>query len=71
MKIKLFGKKIDPACIYCRYGKRNGEAEKVFCSKKGIVDIYFKCRKFDYDPLKRVPKKAELANDLSAEDFSL
>ena len=71
MKFRLFGSKIEPACMYCRFGKRNGEAEKVFCSKKGIVDIFHSCRKFDYDPLKRVPKRAEITSDLSADDFSL
>jgi len=71
MKIRLFGSKIEPACMYCKYGKRNGDAEKVFCTKKGIVDIFHSCRKFSYDPLKRVPKKAILSNDLTADDFSL
>lgn len=71
MKIKLFNKKIEPSCVYCRFGKRNGESEKVFCEKKGIVDAFYSCRKFQYDPLKRIPKKINFATDLSKEDFEL
>ncbi len=71
MKVKLFSKKIEPACMYCRFGKRNGDSEKVFCEKKGIVDAFNSCRKFDYDPLRRVPRKVNYSSDLSKEDFEL
>jgi len=71
MKIKLFGKKAEPACMYCKFGKRNGEAERVFCQKKGIVNAYNSCKKFEYDPLKRIPKKAVFSVDLSQEDFEI
>ena len=71
MKIKLFGNKIEPACCYCRHGRRNGESEKVFCQKKGIVDSYGSCRKYRYDPLKRIPKKAKIDLDFSAKDFEI
>ena len=71
MKIKLFNKKIEPSCTYCRFGKRNGDSEKVFCEKRGIVEAFSSCRKFDYDPLKLIPKKVEFASDLSKEDFEI
>ena len=71
MKVKLFNSKIEPACMYCRFGKRNGDSERVFCEKKGIVDAFSSCRKYDYDPLKRVPKKVDFASDLSKEDFEI
>lgn len=71
MRIKLFGNKAEPACMYCKFGKRNGEADKVFCQKKGIVSAIFSCRKYEYDPLKRVPNKAELHSDLTKEDFDI
>lgn len=71
MKIKLFGKKIEPACLYCRFGRINGEGDRVFCSKKGIVDAIGSCRAFDYDPIKRVPKKVKLSSDLSEKDFEI
>ena len=71
MKIKLFGNKIEPACIHCRFGRVNYEGDTVFCSKKGIVSALSSCRKFNYDPLKRVPKKAVLTNDLTEKDFEI
>ncbi|MEE1280127.1 MAG: hypothetical protein UHH95_04775 [Oscillospiraceae bacterium] len=71
MKIKLFGKKVEPACLYCRHGRANGEGDRVFCSKKGIVSAVNSCRRFDYDPLKRVPKKAVLSTDLTEKDFEI
>lgn len=71
MKIKLFGKKIEPACLYCRHGRANAEGDRVFCSKKGIVDAVGSCRAFDYDPIKRVPNKIKLENDLSEKDFEI
>ena len=71
MKIKLFGKKMEPACIYCRFGRVNGEGDRVFCSKKGIVDALGSCRAFDYDPIKRIPKKIKLENDLTEKDFEI
>ncbi len=71
MKLKLFGRNIEPACIYCIHGKTSGEGEKVFCAKKGIVSAGDSCRKFDYDPLKRVPKKPILSTDLTEKDFEL
>jgi hypothetical protein len=32
--------------------------DQVLCAKKGVVSISSKCRKFKYDPCKRVPKKS-------------
>ena len=71
MKIKLFGKKIEPACIYCQYGRVNQEGDRVFCLKKGIVNAFGSCRAFLYDPLKRIPKKITLSNDLNEKDFEI
>ena len=68
----LFRKKIDRACDYCIYGTRLGE-DHILCSKKGMRSPEEKCRKFKYDPTKRIPSKAK-ALDFSkyeSEDFSL
>lgn len=68
----LFRKKIERSCSYCQYGTKL-EDEVVLCCKKGIRSIGESCRKFKYDPLKRVPPKAK-AMDFSKykdEDFSL
>jgi len=51
----LFKKKILRSCDYCLYGTKL-EGLQVLCAKKGVVTCE-KCRKFRYDPTKRVPLK--------------
>ena len=70
--MKLFRKNMDPRCAYCEKGRRISE-EEVVCIRRGVVPAEFHCRKFRYDPLKRVPPRpAELQTDqLKPEDFSL
>ena len=68
----LFRKKIERSCAYCLYGTKL-EEDQILCSKNGMRSIDESCRKFKYDPLKRVPTKAK-AMDFSKfqdEDFSL
>lgn len=59
----LFRKKIEKSCSYCA---RSGKIDEntYLCEKKGVVSSYDQCRRFRYDPLKRIPKKAK------AKDFS-
>ena len=59
----LFRKKIEKSCLYCRYGTKMSE-DMMLCAKKGIVVISEDCRKFRYDPFKRVHQKSK------AMDFS-
>ena len=68
----LFRKKIERSCAYCTHGVVLEDGQ-VLCSKKGLRTIADKCRKFKYDPCKRIPAKAK-AMDFSkyeSEDFSL
>lgn len=68
----LFRKRIEKSCSYCRYGTKIDE-EQVLCIKKGVVPVSGKCRKFCYDPCKRVPVKPK-AMDFSKyndNDYSL
>lgn len=68
----LFRKKIERSCAYCVYGACIGE-EQILCAKKGLRTSEDQCRKFKYDPCKRIPAKAK-AFDFSKydnEDFSL
>ncbi len=71
MKINLFGKTVEPACAHCKHGRKTPNGENVFCAKKGVVDAYNSCKSYKYDPLKRVPKKVKLQNDLTEKDFSI
>ena len=56
----LFKKKIQRSCDYCLYGTKL-EGQQVLCAKKGVVSCE-KCRKFRYDPTKRVPLKPKMPN---------
>ncbi len=68
----LFRKKISRACSYCQYGTQI-DGEQVLCIKKGVVPVDGKCRKFCYDPCKRVPAKPKALdfNKYNNEDYSL
>ena len=68
----LFRKKIKRSCAYCVHGANIGD-DQILCAKKGLRTADNQCRKFHYDPCKRVPPKAR-ALDFSKydqEDFSL
>lgn len=68
----LFRKKIPHACSYCAHGGKVDD-QTVLCRKKGFVAASYRCRKFKYDPLKRVPPRT-CVQDFSKyrdEDFSL
>ena len=68
----LFQKKIEKSCVYCAYGTKIDD-EQVLCIKKGVVPLTGKCRKFLYDPCKRVPQKPKALdfNKYNDEDYSL
>ncbi|MBR2672856.1 MAG: hypothetical protein IKE27_11715 [Oscillospiraceae bacterium] len=54
---KLFDPNITPACSYCEYGTLSEDMTMINCSKSGLVSPYFRCRRFKYSPVKRVPAK--------------
>ena len=68
----LFRKKIQKSCAYCQYGTKLND-EQVLCIKKGIVALDGKCRKFTYDPCKRIPAKPKALDfeKYNEEDYSL
>ena len=68
----LFRKKMPRSCDYCANGTMISN-DQVLCSKHGVVSIYYKCRKFIYDPCKRVPVKAKALDfkKFDDEDFTL
>lgn len=66
-------------CASCEYASLLHLTDQVLCSRRGIVNADFSCRRFSYDPLKRKPKpfpKPELEyvnvdeNDEKNEDSS-
>ena len=68
----LFRKKIEKSCAYCHYGTML-EDDLALCTKKGVVSMDGKCRKFEYDPLKRIPPKPKALDfeKYDNEDYSL
>lgn len=68
----LFRKKINRACTYCLHGTQIDD-EQVLCIKKGVVPVDGKCRKFCYDPCKRIPLKTKALDfkKYNEEDYSL
>ena len=68
----LFQKKMDPRCAYCERSAKL-DADSVMCIKKGVVAAGGSCRKFKYDPLKRIPPRPAVPDfsRLKDEDFTL
>ena len=54
----LFRKKLPRSCRYCTCGTQLTE-EQVLCNRRGVVASDKACRKFSYDPCKRIPAKAK------------
>jgi len=57
----LFRKKHPHSCSYCRHGASITDST-VLCCKCGVVATDGSCRKFSYDPFKRIPLKAKPIN---------
>ncbi|GHU88877.1 hypothetical protein FACS1894202_05870 [Clostridia bacterium] len=67
----LFRKDIDPRCAYCSRGRPMGRGD-VACFHRGVVKEHFHCKKFRYDPLRRVPPKpVTLDHSYTRDDFTL
>lgn len=68
----LFRKKIEKSCSYCIHCTKLDD-QQALCIKKGVVGLYGKCRKFCYDPTKRIPPKPKTPDfgQYTKEDFSL
>ena len=59
-------------CGLCEYATPiAGDDANVLCAKKGVMAKAGGCRRFLYDPLKRVPHRISLNTDFSAEDFAI
>lgn len=68
----LFRKKIPRSCLYCARSTKLDKGQ-MLCIKHGVVSAQYQCRKFCYDPFKRVPNRP-LMLDFSKyenDDFSL
>ena len=70
--MQLFRKKIEKVCSLCAYCTKLND-ESALCIKKGVVNLDGKCRKFSYDPCKRIPAKPKALDfhKYDEEDYSL
>lgn len=68
----LFRKKITRSCSYCQHGTSMGQ-DQILCYKQGVVSAYYSCRKFCYNPCKRIPAKMKALDTEKYQDtdFSL
>ncbi len=72
MKQKLFSEKnYSKKCVNCAHGTLTDDKMNVLCEKKGVKEPDDYCRKYTYDPLKRIPDKIVIRSDYTAEDFKL
>ena len=72
MALKLFKGNIEPQCAYCEHAEITEGSDVAVCRKiGGIMQLYSKCKKYKYDPLKRQPKTISLSGGFSKEDFEI
>lgn len=69
--MKLYGKDVLPRCLYCEHGQPVKDTGHINCRYRGVVTDGYSCRKFRYDPLKRVPAKPAALPRYDAGDFSI
>ncbi len=56
MRNRLLRANMPPACATCVHAVRLTE-EDMLCRKRGAVHESYHCRRYSYDPLKRVPSR--------------
>ncbi len=57
MSKKIIGN-VEAKCEYCKYGKLAADNTSILCPKMGVTAKDFSCKKFSYDPLKRIPSNS-------------
>jgi hypothetical protein len=55
----------------CSLGHLSLNRMRVLCIHKGVVDPDFSCRKYHYNPLKRVPMRMPSLPAFEKDDFKL
>lgn len=67
--MSLFRKDVDHACQYCTYAVILTEDHVMCNKKKKKMSVDEKCRRFQYDPLKRVPAKQKALDFSKYEEY--
>ncbi len=71
MKQKFFDKDVPHFCSYCANGRNSEYTDEIFCLKHGVMKPNDTCRRYKYDPLKRIPQKQSPSKNYKPEDFEL
>ncbi|MCL2014312.1 MAG: hypothetical protein FWG69_04915 [Oscillospiraceae bacterium] len=71
MKYRFFGKDVEPACGVCELSIKTDSGTAIFCKRHGLVSETASCKKFKYDPVKRIPVPSMPLPIYDEEDFSL
>lgn len=68
----LFRKRHTRSCQQCIYSTMLNE-NQMLCTKHGVVSMFYQCRKFKYDPCKRIPPRPKALDfdKYRDEDFTL
>ncbi|MDR1805205.1 MAG: hypothetical protein LBQ80_00320 [Clostridium sp.] len=59
-----------PSCAYCSHGRLAPDGVSVLCPQRGVTTGAESCKRFEYDPLKRVPRPRPQLPVFTAEDFA-
>ena len=70
-KQPLFGSHVEPACRYCSFSRESADGRMMLCPHRGVVAPYYSCRKYHYDPLRRVPSRQAVLPEYDKSDFEL
>ena len=68
---KLFGNNIEPSCQTCSLGRPAPDEIMILCRRFGPVAPSYRCLRYKYDPLRRIPKKQPKLPEYSPEDFQI
>ena len=71
MAKSLFSNNEPHCCNCCRNGRVSNAGDKILCPHKGVVEADFCCKKYRYDPLKRVPPRPPTLPVFDSEDFKI
>lgn len=71
MRRKLYGNNVEASCEYCIHGRKSSDGKAVLCPKRGVMPLYHHCRKYEYDPLKRIPMSQPKIGEYNINDFKI
>ena len=69
---KLCRNDVEKLCLYCAHSSSELNNQTVLCIKYGAVNKSHICKKYKYNPLKRLPpKRVKLKTNFKPGDFDI